>query len=180
MSTLDLATWVTILGTWVLVVGTLTFAYWQMRQTQRINSAKTILDLRDRFDSPAMRATRREVSTQLLAGDPKKELENYDVGFFFQLMGSLTHERILDRRMVWNAFGGWVTGYHYALTHPVDRISRWRKETNDPTIFHEFEWLATEMTKLDHSAVRSPPGSDTTAGDARDVLESESQLVTRN
>lgn len=179
MSTYDLVTWITILGTWVLVVGTLTFAYWQMRQTQRINSAKTILDLRDRFDSPAMRISRREVASQLLRADSASELANYDVGLFFQLMGSLTRDRILDRHMVWNAFGAWITGYYYALTHPVDRIAKWREETHDPLIFYDFEWLAREMEKVDRSVTQAPIDASQAATDARDTIESESQLNLR-
>lgn len=180
MTVLDLVTWITVLGTWVLVVGTLTFAYWQMRQTQRINSAKTILELRDRFDSPEMRASRREISTRLLAGNVTEEFDNYDVAFFFQLMGSLTRERILDRRMVWSAFGGWISGYYYSLTHPLDRVARWRSETHDPTIFLDFEWLSHEMRKIDTATLRGPPGLDSSEADARDVMESESRLGMRS
>jgi hypothetical protein len=177
---LDFTTWATLVGTWILIVGTLSFAYWQMRQTQRINSAKTILDLRDRFDSPPMRAARRELSTQLLGPEVTTEIENYDVGFFFQLMGSLTRERILDRRMVWNAFGPWVTGYYYSLTHPVDRFALWREQSHDPSVFLEFEWLAKEMARLDGTLARTPLAGDTSRTDALEVLESESHLPTRS
>ncbi|MGA9838831.1 MAG: hypothetical protein WBF81_04460 [Thermoplasmata archaeon] len=180
MAGLDLETWATLVGTWILIVGTLTFAYWQMRQTQRINSAKTVLDLRDRFDSAPMRAARRELSAQLLSNDSTKDIENYDVGFFFQLMGSLTRERILDRRMVWNAFGPWITGYYYSLTHPADRIARWREQSHDPLVFAEFEWLAKEMVRLDRSVMRGPPGAETSAEDARDVIDSDSRLPARS
>jgi len=176
----DLATWATVVGTWILIVGTLTFAYWQMRQNQRINSAKTILDLRDRFDSPSMRAARREVGVQLLKEDAGKELENYEVYLFFQLMGSLTHERILDRRMVWNAFGVWITGYYYAMTHPVDRITQWREETHDPLVFLEFEWLAKEMVRLDDASSHGTAAIDRSREDSRDLMESESQLASRS
>jgi hypothetical protein len=173
----DFTTWAALAGTWILVIGTLAFAYWQMRQTRRINSAQTILDLRDRFDRPAMRAARLHLSTQLLAGDATTEIEDFEVGLFFQLMGSLTRDEILDPRMVWNAFGPWVTGYYYFLTHPVDRIARWREESHDPLIFREFEWLAKEMDKLDRSTVHPPAGVDTTRQDARDLLESETRFT---
>ena len=55
----DLVTSTAVIGTWVLIVGTLAFAYGQMRQTRRINSATTILDLRNRFEAPSMIAARR-------------------------------------------------------------------------------------------------------------------------
>jgi hypothetical protein len=175
----DLATWATVVGTWVLIVGTLSFAYWQMRQTQRINSAQTILDLRNRFDAPPMRASRRELATQLLEEDGSKELGNFDVGLFFELVGSLTHERILDRRMIRSSFGTWVTGYYYLLTHPVDRVARWRTESRVPLIFAQFEWLVREVEKLDRSAVGPALGGDRSREEARDTLETESQLPGR-
>ncbi len=177
MSSSDLATWAALVGTWVLIIGTLSFAYWQMRQTSRINSARTILDLRDRFDSPTMRAARQHLSSVLLTHGPTTEIENFEAALFFQLMGSLTRDQILERRMVWNAFGPWVTGYYYFLTHPVDLVARWREESHDPQIFREFEWLAKEMMQLDRSIASSASGPDTTREDARDVLESESRLA---
>src|SRR5271156_4613294 len=75
MSVQDLATWTAVIGTWVLVVGTLAFAYWQTRLTRRINSATTILDLRGKFEAPAMIAARRLLATELLAEDAAKEIE---------------------------------------------------------------------------------------------------------
>jgi hypothetical protein len=173
MSLGDLATWTAVIGTWVLVVGTLAFAYWQMRQTRRISSATTILDLRGKFEAPAMIAARRLLATELLAEDAAKEIENFDVYLFFHLVGSLTHERILDRRMVWNAFGSHVGAYYYFLTHPVDRISQWRAEAHDHTILSEFEWLANEIMKLDRAMVKDPVGSETT----REVLTYESHRM---
>jgi len=174
MSVQDLATWTAVIGTWVLVVGTLAFAYWQTRLTRRINSATTILDLRGKFEAPAMIAARRLLATELLAEDAAKEIENFDVYLFFQLVGSLTHERILDRRMVWNAFGSHVGAYYYFLTRPVDRISQWRREARDQTILSEFEWLAKEILKLDRAMVKDPVGGETSRDDAREILGYES------
>ncbi len=179
MSLSDFATLAALVGTWVLVVGTLVFAYWQTRQARRINSAQTILDLRGRFDTPAMRSARRQLAAELLAEDASKELENFDVYLFFQLVGSLAHERILDRKMVWNAFGNWVTAYYHFLTHPVDRITQWREEAHDPSILLEFEWLAKEMMRLNHIMVHDPIGAQTTHEDSSEVMGWESHLAER-
>lgn len=145
-------------------MGTLTFAYGQMRPNQRIRSAQSILDLRERFDSPPRRAARRELAAGILQDPTSVEFTNYDVGFFFQLVRSMTRARILDRRMVWNAFGPWITGYHDSFTHPIDRIAQWRAETSDPLVFADFEWLAGEIARLDRWAVR---GERTATGRSR-------------
>lgn len=176
MVSLDLATWAALIGTWVLVVGTLAFAYWQLRQTQRLHSATTLLDLRERFYNPRMIQARRELSTWLLRRDRGEEPENWEVGLFFQLLGSLTHTRALDRRAVWHAFGTWITGYYAFMTDPVDLFDQWRRESSDPLIFAEFEWLAKQMMELDQRVGGGPRGQRTSMDDARYVLEGESRL----
>ena len=111
MAGLDLTVWVPILGTWVLVIGTLAFAYWQLRQAQRLHSTSTLLDLRERFFSPRLRRARKELSAWLLSEPRGEEPENWEVALFFELLGSLTRSRILEKRLVRSAFGTWATGY---------------------------------------------------------------------
>jgi len=176
MSTLDLAEWATIVGTWVLVVGTLTFAYWQLRQAQRLHSATTVLELRERYYSPRMRKARKQFSTWLLDKARHDDSENWEVGVFFEQLGFLTRAGVLEKQMVWNAFGTWVAAYHYFLTHPQDLIEQWRREGSDPLIFREFEWLAKEMTSFESRLLSQSGGSQYTAEDARYTLEVESHL----
>jgi hypothetical protein len=176
MASLDFTTWATILGTWVLVVGTLAFAYWQLRQAQRLHSSTTLLDLRERFYSPRMRQARKELSTWLLRVDRGEEPEDWEVGIFFELMGALTRNRVLERRMVWHAFGVWIVAYHDFMTKPVNLYDRWRKESNDPLIFAEFEWLANQMLEYDRRLSPGPDYHRWAVTDSQSVLESESRL----
>lgn len=136
--------------------------YWQTRQTQELHSANSILTLRERFESPRYRAARRELSARLLEHGGE-ELESLEVVMFFELLGVLTHQRVLNVRLVWHAFGGWVTNYWYALRHPVDYIARGRKMFGDPLVFAEFEWLAGQVERIDrrrlgdrHAELTSP------------------------
>ncbi len=177
MSALDTATWATIAGTWVLVVGTLSFAYWQLRQAQRLHSATTLLDLRERFYSPRMRLARAELSRWLLRSPPTGEIGNWEVTHFFELMGFLTRTGVLERRMVWNAFGGWITAYFAAIREPDDLLGRWRSESRDPLIYAEFEWLARAMTALDRRLLHEPGRAGTTLDEARSILDDEAQLA---
>ncbi len=176
MTSPDLVTTATLVGTWVLVVGTLAFAYWQLRQARRLHSATTLLDLRERFYGARMRVARREVSRWLLAPDPGKEPDNWELAIFFELIGSLTHTGVLERRMVWSAFGPWITAYYVAFREPVDRLSAWRKESDDPLIFAEYEWLAKEMVALDRQISPRSGKGQSALGYARDVLENETHL----
>ena len=173
---LDLATWATILGTWILVVGTLAFAYWQLRQAQRLHSASTLLELRERFYSPRFRQARRELSRWLLKTDRGEEIENWEVGHFFELMGFLTHTRVLEKGMVWNAFGVWITSYYAYIIEPVNLLDAWRKESRDPLIYAEFEWLARQMAEIDRRRLHEPGRASASLTEARWALESESRL----
>jgi hypothetical protein len=146
-----------LVGTWVLVVGTLLLMLWQNLQAQKLNSANAVMNLRDRFDSPRMRASRRHVSDRLLK-QAHQDISNLEVITFFELVGTLTHRRVLDDDLVWEAFGGWVTSYYWAFRHPVDAIEALRSAMSDPLIFHEFEWLNSRILAIDRRRVG--PGAD--------------------
>jgi len=176
MTDLDLGYWIPILATWVLALGTLAFAYWQLRQNQRLHSTTTLLDLRDRFYGPRMRQARRTLSAWLLKDPRGEEPENWEVALFFELLGSLTRSRNLDRRLVRKAFGTWVTGYYTSITAPTDLIGQWRRESKDPLIFADFEWLSKQIIEDER---RTAPGKEfdrSLKEEARYVLQGESQL----
>lgn len=145
----------TALGTWVLVIGTLIAMWWQARQQQRLASANAVMELRDRFDSPAMRVARAELAEFLLAPTPGEGPPNFELPRFFELMGFLTHRKVLDPEMIWNGFGGWVSGYWNRLRRPVDFIGVARSDFQDPLIFAEFEWLEKRMVEIDRRRLGS-------------------------
>lgn len=176
MSSLDLPTLATIAGTWILVVGTLAFAYWQLRQAQRLHSATTILDLRERWYSPRLRQARRELATWLLKKDRGEEVDNWEVGIFFELMGHLTRSGVLEKRMVWNAFGTWVSAYYAYIREPVDLLTAWRTESRDPLIFGDFEWLARQMADLDRRFVPGRTAAASPLEEGHYILESDARL----
>lgn len=174
--TIDPLTLATVVATWVLVAGTLAFAYWQLRQAQRLHSSTTLLELRERFYSPRFRQARRSLSRWLISDPRNGEPDDWEVGIFFELLGAQTRSGVLDRRMVWKAFGSWVTAYYTFLVQPVDLLARWREEAHDPDIFGDFQWLAVEMFRFDARSSRSgaPPYVETE--DARSILETEATL----
>ena len=161
-------------ATWAVAVGTIVLMWWQMWQQRELNSAATILSLRDRYDNPQMRASRKRLSDDLLQSRAPHAAD-LEVVRFFELIGFLTHRRVLDSRMVWNAFGGWVTSYHHFLTHPTNRILEWRREFHDPMVFAEFEWLSREMDGLD-ARLSGPSSVTTRPEDSRGVLRNEVAL----
>jgi hypothetical protein len=149
----NIAIW-SLVGTWVLVVGTLLLMLWQTLQAQKLNSANAVMNLRERFDSTRMRASRRHVSSRLLE-KAHQDISNLEVITFFELVGTLTHRRVLESDLVWEAFGGWVTSYYWALRNPVDMVGSLRKSMNDPLIFHEFEWLNDRILEMDRRRLGS-------------------------
>jgi hypothetical protein len=123
-----------------------------------------------------MRKNRKELSTHLLNGT-HEDVTSVEVATFFELVGALTHEKVLVEHLVWEAFGNWVTNYYWALRNPVDLIGRTRKELADPLVFHEFEWLHDRMVQIDrrelggkHAAVLEKEE------ESRTILGSEAEL----
>lgn len=176
MAGIDLTVWIPILATWILVVGTLAFAYWQLRQNQRLHSTSTLLDLRDRFYSPRMRQARKTLSTWLIKTDRGEESDNWEVALFFELVGSLTRSRNLERQLVRKAFGTWITSYYTFTTQPVNLIGRWRMESKDPLVFADFEWLAKWVIERERRLAPGPEFEESLIDEARYVLQAESQL----
>src|SRR5208282_1446882 len=171
----NIAIW-SLVGTWVLVLGTLLLMYWQTLQAQKLNSANAVMNLRERFDSPRMRASRRHLSERLLK-QAHQDISNLEVITFFELVGTLTHRKVLEDDLVWEAFGGWVTAYYWGLRHPVDMIGNLRTTMNDPLIFHEFEWLYNRVVTIDRH--RLGPAADSgppAAEDSDRFMARESKL----
>jgi len=171
----NIAVW-SLVGTWALVVGTLVLMYWQTRQTQHLNSANAVMNLRERFDGGRMRAARRHLSDRLLK-QAHEDIASMEVITFFELVGTLTHRKVLDEDLVWEAFGTWVTAYYWALRNPVDLIAQLRASLEDPLVFHEFEWLHSRIEQIDREEVGAVSSTRNLGDDARRILHRESDLA---
>ncbi len=166
----------TAFSTWALATGTLILLYWQTRQAQVLNSANAVMSLRDKFDSTRMRSVRRHLADRLLK-QAHEDIASLEVVTFFELVGTLTHRRILDEDLVWEAFGSWITSYWWHLRHPADWILQLRDALGDPLVFHEFEWLYIRVIELDRKAldhVHATLGDP--AEEARRILSREALL----
>jgi hypothetical protein len=171
----DIATW-TLLGTWVLVIGTILLMWWQTRVSRILNSANAVLALRERFDGTQLRQARRRLAEQLLNGH-HDDVTNLEIGAFFELIATLTRNKVLDEELIWEAFGTWVAGYYHALRSPVDLIGRARTNLQDPLIFHEFEWLTERIAALDRKKMGTHHQSTATPQeDAVALLKREAAL----
>jgi hypothetical protein len=175
MDWFSIAIW-SLVGTWVLVIGTLGLMYWQTRQNQHLNSANAVMNLRERFDSARMRAARRHLADRLLR-QAHQDIASVEVATFFELVGTLTHRKILDDDLVWEAFGTWIESYYWGLRNPLDLIGQLRTNLSDPLIFHEFEWLHDRILELNgqHLGPNMPVTRDA-AEDARRTLSREVAL----
>jgi hypothetical protein len=171
----SVAIW-TAISTWVLATGTLVLLYWQVRQAQVLNSANAVMSLRDKFDSSRMRSVRRHISERLLK-QAHEDIASLEVVTFFELVGTLTHRKVLNEDLVWEAFGTWITAYWWALRNPVDWVGQLRHDLGDPLVFHEFEWLQARVLELDRhelGKLDATPGN--TGEESRRILSRESLL----
>lgn len=169
-------TTLTAAAAWAVAIGTVVLLWWQVRVSQHLNGANAVLSLRERFDSPAYRRRRRLLAERLLA-QQHDDINNLEVAAFFELVGSLTHSKVLKPELVWEAFGTWVSGYYTALRHPVDVIGRARTSTKDPLIMHEFEWLFGLVQQIDRKKLGAEADLDAAnREEAAALLRREAQL----
>ena len=166
----------TALATWAVAIGTIVVLWWQTHVARKLNGANAVMDLRERFDAPRMRRARKLLAQRLITGR-HEDISSMEVAAFFELVGALTHQRVLDREIVWEAFGTWISGYHHALRNPVDLIGRARTEFQDPLIMHEFEWLTGAIAPLDrqHQGIALEAPTDL-ARTSMVLLRQESEL----
>jgi len=165
----------TLIATWILVLGTLILMYWQTRQAQHLNSANAVMSLRERFDGGRMRQVRRHLADHLLR-QAHEDIASMEVITFFELIGTLTHRKVLDEDLVWEAFGTWVEAYYYSLRNPVDLIAQLRTSLEDPLVFHEFEWLEQRLDRLDRKRLGPSAHPADPAEESRRVLRREAAL----
>lgn len=174
---LSIALW-GLIGTWLLVIGTLALMYWQTRTNQHLNSANAVMALRERFDGARMRSARRHLSDRLLKQE-HHDIASMEVITFFELVGTLTHRRVLDDDLVWEAFGTWIVAYYLGIRAPHDLVAELRTDLRDPLVFHEFEWLYERVRTIDRKREHgpaTPPPAAAPVDDVRRVLERESKL----
>ena len=170
----DIALW-SLAGTWALVIGTIIVMYWQTQISRHLNSANAVMDLRERFDGERMRAVRHHLADRLVR-QAHQDITSMEVITFFELVGTLTHRRVLDDDLVWEAFGNWVTGYYRALRHPEDLIGQLRSSLADPLVFHEFEWLNERILEFDRLRSGPTPSGSNPDADALRMLRREAEL----
>ena len=166
----------TAFSTWILAVGTLLILLWQTRQAQVLNGANAVMNLRDKFDSTRLRAVRRHISERLLK-QAHEDIASLEVVTFFELVGTLTHRKVLDEELVWEAFGTWITAYWWGLRNPSDWVGRLRQDLADPLVFHEFEWLDGRIRRMDareFAKMHAPLGN--TEEESRRILAREALL----
>ena len=177
MAGIDLTT-ITAISSWALAAGTVIILYWQTRQNQKLNSANAVMELRERFDSSRMRRARKHLSS-LLVTNAHNDVTNVEVATFFELVGALTHRKLLDQELVWEAFGGWISSYWYGVRHPIDLIGNARAELKDPLIFHEFEWLYGRVLAIDKHRLGAYHSHQLdSAEESRVMLQRESNIET--
>lgn len=146
-----LAAWLTVIVTLLGVITALFAVWWQMRKQWIMNSASMIMALTERFSSNEWRSYRIHCAAVIEAhrqGEAIDLSRDFPVLGFFENMAHLVRRGILDKEMVWNKFGWYVTRYYLALTAKGNLIEHNRRSEGDKTLWEEFEWLNREMLRF--------------------------------
>lgn len=146
-----LAAWVTAFVTLIGAFAALIGVWWQLRKQWLLHSASMVTDLADRFVSDEWRIYRMHCAGRfdaLQRGEIVDLSEDLPVLGLFEHIGHLVRRGILDRLMVWNKFGWYITRYYLAVTTHKDLIEHIRTREGDETLWEEFEWLHKTMLQI--------------------------------
>jgi hypothetical protein len=135
------------------VLITLTAVVIEHYRTNYIHGIDLLLKFEDQFHSEEFRKIRKVAAGILLkaignmsetSGFKSNILELDELLDFFQMVGVLTHKRVLDKELVWNSFYYYLNYYYLG---GGGYISYNRK--NAPAIWEEVEWLFQEFRKIE-------------------------------
>jgi hypothetical protein len=146
-----LAAWCTALITLFGILAAVCAVWWQIRKQGLMNSAGMITDLADQYTSEEWRSYRVHCAATIEAlqrGEVVDLSKDFPVLGFFENIGHLVRRRILDKRMIWNKFGWYITRYYIALTYGSNLIEKNRMREGDSTLWEEFEWLNKRMLRV--------------------------------
>lgn len=152
---MDNATLINLIGIVMAITGlivTIVLFAIQQRKTWLLNSATMIISLADRFESKEMHEYRRDCFLEFekkLKNEPVNITKCYHILGFFENIGYLVRRGVLDKGMVWNKFSWVIERYYLLLTYKTNYLQSIRDKEQTPDIYTEFEWLNSEMIKLD-------------------------------
>jgi hypothetical protein len=141
---------------------------------------KAITSLADRFTSDEWRAYRKHSAAVIKAhrhGQSVNLAKDVPVLGFFENMAHLVRRGVLDKEMVWNKFGWYITRYFLGLTSDGNLIAQNRISEGDQTLWEEFEWLNREMLRIYRRRGIDIENPELTASRINELLEQEVNLT---
>lgn len=151
MTKTELAAWAAVLVTLLGIFSTVIGIWFQTRKQWLLHSANLVSELADQFTGDEWRVYRKHSAEALQrhrSGGSIDLSKDIPVLGFFENIGHLVRRKAIDKLMIWNKFGWYVTRYYLALTEDEDLIDDIRTKERDPTLWEELEWLNREMLKI--------------------------------
>jgi hypothetical protein len=137
---LDIINFITAIGTLAAALIAGGALYFEGKRSRFSLGVSTILELNKDFDGEEMRSKRRTAAGFLKKKDfaegTKGSEALEDVLDFFETMGLMTHNRALDKEMVWNIFFDYLHHYRWAANEYIEM-----QRKKDSTIYQELIWL---------------------------------------
>jgi hypothetical protein len=85
----------------------------------------------------------RALAAQNYLANSQDFTEMEDILDFFETIAMLTRKKALDLYIVWHTFDYWIERY-YAIAQPFIKA----RQTRDPGVWEDLEWLAPKLAKL--------------------------------
>lgn len=137
--------WFWIMAQFVVVAATLIGIYYQFRLQRAANAFEQLNRISAEWDAEPMLRARLTIARAVVAEDAAPEGALSLVGNYWETVSSLVRGGHINQRVFDETFGGTAAMWWTAMRGSVRSL---REDRLDPTIFANFEWLATKSSEF--------------------------------
>lgn len=135
--------WFWIMAQFVVVAATLIGIYYQFRLQRAANAFEQLNRMSAEWDAEPMLRARLTIARAVVAEEVAPEGALSLVGNYWETVSSLVRGGHINQRVFDETFGGTAAMWWTAVRGSVRSL---REDRLDPTIFMNFEWLATKSS----------------------------------
>lgn len=129
----------------VIVTLTLWLIYRHIRIQTSSHVISSLHALQARWSRPCMLRARLSTCESWLAGEHDFDVHDQDVAAFFEELGMYVNSELLPKKVIWDTYS-WPIECYWRICQPG--IVEMQNKFRGPSVFKEFEALATKMSKL--------------------------------
>jgi hypothetical protein len=161
------------ISTFLLAFGAIAAIYVEWKRCRFEHAIDLIVELDDHFNTTEFRIFRQNTAKFLLGTEQNQRSIDQVLGFF-EKVGYLTRNGVIEEKMVWHEMFYWIHRYYLSATPFITRI---RVIQKDNTVFEDFEYLQKRLVEIEKKERNCADANLTLSeNELRDFLIRESEV----